>query len=934
MTDVTPRPRLSIPHILCIVCVLISIAPSYADDIDSNRIADESDKNVDYEYHYLDDDDDTDEAYQKWMEQNMLGKGQKIDEDEPHWTRPKPTQPAQPNNDTEYDTTFLVATGTSAETSRSRPTGEPVFIHQIVDNSTVVLRGDGAENLPDGSRWSSRAPAYAPGSRPDPGDINQPGAATPQSDPTLGVNGFTVTPDPPALTADVTSRNQSMMGEIRRQVESDKPVIYIAGLFPWSEDIPAGSVGRGVLPAVNIALQHINNDTRLRRKYTLKMAYNDTRCDMAVATRAFFDMMADSRTVTAMLFGDACYNVTGPIVQIAHQWNMFQLSYADTNPMLSDRDEFPNFYRTVPSDSDFNPARLALLRHFNWTTVGTLFQDAKLGEARHGYASNRFDSLVEKHKINISLVESFADDPKTAIKNLKDQDVRIIVGNFDQNAARKVFCSAYKHSMYGVKHQWIILGTYDVDWWQVPDPSITCTPAELNETLHGYLATDVLPLSTSNDVTESGRTSSEYQQLYDEARGSEYSKYHGYAYDGVWVIAKALDRLLEDTPLSADLFRGHAVGRVLNDTGFMGVTGRVQFTNGDRVGSMTILQMMHGKPPVDRSIKIEELRHVSFPVYIGFVVMAALGITMAVLFLALNIRFRRHRYIKMSSPNMNNLIIIGCILCYMSIFLLGAEPGHNNRTLFSYWCIARSWTLALGFTLSFGAMFGKTWRVHAIFTNIKLNKKVIKDYKLMLIVLVLVLLDAVILVTWQVVDPVDKAVKRLSPEAQADFEIIPKIDYCTSSFMEIWLGALYAYKGLLLAFGVFLAWETRHVTIPALNDSKYIGMSVYNVVIMCVCGAAVSFIIEDKPTQSFIIIGLFIIFCTTITLCLVFVPKIIQLKRNPKGDEQRVRATLNRSNKKSSKSESLHKEKIRTTVEENRRLRGFLEQVGGERGGG
>ncbi|KAK0040196.1 gamma-aminobutyric acid type B receptor subunit 2, partial [Biomphalaria pfeifferi] len=47
-------------------------------------------------------------------------------------------------------------------------------------------------------------------------------------------------------------------------------------------------------------------------------------CDMAVATKAFFDMMADNGTTTAMLFGDACYNVTGPMVQIAHQWGMFQ----------------------------------------------------------------------------------------------------------------------------------------------------------------------------------------------------------------------------------------------------------------------------------------------------------------------------------------------------------------------------------------------------------------------------------------------------------------------------------------------------------------------------------------------------------------------------------------------------------------------------------
>ncbi len=36
-------------------------------------------------------------------------------------------------------------------------------------------------------------------------------------------------------------------------------------------------------------------------------------------------------------------------------------------------------------------------------------------------------------------------------------------------------------------------------------------------------------------------------------------------------------------------------------------------------------------------------------------------------------------------------------------------------------------------------------------------------------------------------------------------------------------GTLFAIKGLLLLFGAFLAYETRKVTVPALNDSKYIG---------------------------------------------------------------------------------------------------------------
>ena len=62
--------------------------------------------------------------------------------------------------------------------------------------------------------------------------------------------------------------------------------------------------------------------------------------------------------------------------------------------------------------------------------------------------------------------------------------------------------------------------------------------------------------------------------------------------------------------------------------------------------------------------------------------------------------------------------------------------------------------------------------------------------------------------------------------------------------------------------------------IPALNDSKYVGMSVYNVVIMCVLGAAISFVLNEDQNASFIIISVFIIFCTTLTLCLVFVPKV------------------------------------------------------------
>ena len=70
------------------------------------------------------------------------------------------------------------------------------------------------------------------------------------------------------------------------------------------------------------------------------------------------------------------------------------------------------------------------------------------------------------------------------------------------------FCfQAYKRGMFGPKYQWIILGGYSDDWWTTEDTTLPCSVAQLNITLHGYLATDILPLSSSRKRTESGLVS-------------------------------------------------------------------------------------------------------------------------------------------------------------------------------------------------------------------------------------------------------------------------------------------------------------------------------------------------------------------------------------------------------------------------------------------
>ena len=79
-----------------------------------------------------------------------------------------------------------------------------------------------------------------------------------------------------------------------------------------------------------------------------------------------------------------------------------------------------------------------------------------------------------------------------------------------------------------------------------------------------------------------------------------------------------------------------------------------------------------------------------------------------------------------------------------------------------------------------------------------------------------------------------------------------------------------------MVFGIFLAWETRNIEIKALNDSKYIGISVYNVVILSVVGVILATLMSGSAYYNvyLALMSVVVILCTAATLGIVFVPKV------------------------------------------------------------
>ena len=65
--------------------------------------------------------------------------------------------------------------------------------------------------------------------------------------------------------------------------------------------------------------------------------------------------------------------------------------------------------------------------------------------------------------------------------------------------------------------------------------------------------------------------------------------------------------------------------------------------------------------------------------------------------------------------------------------------------------------------------------------------------------------------------------------------------------------------------------------VPALNDSKYIGMNIYNVVLCSVTAVTLSALLTDNPTLSYIMVASLILLSTTLLLLFLFLPKVRSL---------------------------------------------------------
>ena len=87
---------------------------------------------------------------------------------------------------------------------------------------------------------------------------------------------------------------------------------------------------------------------------------------------------------------------------------------------------------------------------------------------------------------------------------------------------------------------------------------------------------------------------------------------------------------------------------------------------------------------------------------------------------------------------------------------------------------------------------------------------------------------------------------------------------------------MYVYKGLLVVFSLFLAYESRNVKSYYVNDSRYVIISLLSAVLLIGSGAPVSLVLSlfFIPDGAYIVAVLCVVLAAVCSTAILFVPKV------------------------------------------------------------
>lgn len=703
-----------------------------------------------------------------------------------------------------------------------------------------------------------------------------------------------------------------------------------------STRVPEATATYHLIPAALLALDELNNSSSVLSNFHVSLDIRDTQCDGPLGIYQLIDSYVNSpnTSLNLAILGPGCSAVSQAVAGVAGRWlNIPQVSYGYNSPTLaSNRDKYPSLFQTMRFiDLTMSMSTFRLLSHLNWThNIGMIYETsemyARVIETFVRSSSNSTSGFEFRNGDTVIPISRFAQvtqGPRSKLtgqamvrafmNGIVQDKIRVIVGFVSEKIGVLILCMARNVTVPSDGFLFVFVGPLSDEWWK--DDTFCQLNSEDVESV--LIVSGESIVTNSSTVLTSGRTIRDFKLDYSTRLSTWCSFVYdsldplaAATYDAVWSIAKALDNVTNQLDFSENYQYNftiyEALLRSLYATDFSGASGQVQFNQkGERVGIDYVLQIQNGSLEIVGKFKpgnefiegekfqwfgsltdvpsdLPSLVNESVPLHILIIsaIFTSAGMVYACSMWCFNWKYAKHKILLASSQKLNYIIIVGTFLAYGTIIILTILESPVGQImsaeLFKTICTIRIWILPLSFTLSYGTMFARAWRIYRIFNDPWLSKRPLRDHHLMMIVMGLGLVDLLYLIPWTIIDPY----RRFLSVGETNFSKFSRSSFvsCSSDNLLVWLGILTMYKVLVMLAGVVVITlvrksvrENKHF-----NDTKSLAAALYITASSFVVGVLLQllFLFQVQITLTYIAAAVWVNVASSGTLTSVFMPKL------------------------------------------------------------
>ena len=249
-------------------------------------------------------------------------------------------------------------------------------------------------------------------------------------------------------------------------------------------------------------LDRINSDTDLLPTVTLGYDIRDTCLSTNVALGESVDIIASSSSELLHLescrvdttssqanpfligtLGATVSSVSVPVASLFTQFMIPQLSYASTSPLLSDKDRYGYFLRTVPSDDLQAKAIYKLVVELDFTLVSAIHSNDAYGE----FGISEFRRLVRDNVNNSNVCIDFDEGVDVSFKDV--QHFEVAARLFNESSANAVILFISTSVAENFLDQLALIESDRIFHWIVSD---SISQSTLVKRVHGDLLNGML----------------------------------------------------------------------------------------------------------------------------------------------------------------------------------------------------------------------------------------------------------------------------------------------------------------------------------------------------------------------------------------------------------------------------------------------------------